>query len=126
MNSETVTTKTTSRDFTEFVWYRAKVWFNPQNPLNHRGEMSLWSVRNDGSGISAPLTEIHDCDGPTMDAIKYFQGAKRNPELTRISQALEKQIEYWQHCQNDPYNLGNAVLTALQCVQNAIDTANKF
>ena len=38
--------KTESVHFAEFCWYKGKCWFNPKNPLNNRGEISLWSVKN--------------------------------------------------------------------------------
>jgi hypothetical protein len=113
-------------DFADFVWHKGKVWFNPRNPVTERGEMSLWSVKNDGMGIVAKIPEVRDCTAQEIEAIKYFQGAKRSPELTRLSQTLEKHIDHWRPSKNDSHNIGNAVLASLRSVKDAVDQANSY
>lgn len=88
--------------------------------------MSLWSLNNDGLGTQANPDEVYDCSDAESDAIRYFLGRTKSPDLTRLSQAISKQIEYFSGPSPDPYGIHNAVATALNCVQSAIDEANKY
>lgn len=119
--------KTDSEHFAEFCWHKGKCWFNPKNPLNNRGEISLWSVKNDGSGIQAALSEVYDCTEKEIDAIKAFQGRTRSPELTKICQCLDKHITHWDNSpQGDPHGISTAVSVTLTAVKLAIEEANKY
>lgn len=118
--------KTKSSEYAEFVWFDGKVWFNPQNPSDHRGQISLWSVKNDGKGILAEPSRVRDCTVDEIEAIKYFQGRTRNHDLDRVSFCLSEQISWFQNQAEDPYGIANAVITALRCVQESINKANRF
>jgi hypothetical protein len=63
----------TAQDFTEFVWHLGKVWFNPRRPNNSRGEIILWSLKEDSAGIQAETEKVRNCTQEEMDAIKYFR-----------------------------------------------------
>jgi len=114
------------KEFSDFVWYKGKVWFNPRNPVTHRGEVSLWSVKNDGLGVLAKPHEVHDCNKDEMNAIRYFADSRRNPDLARICLALDSQEQWWRNNQEDPHNIANAIIAAIRSVRNAIEIANKY
>ena len=42
------------------------------------------------------------------------------PRRGPLAKAIQKQIDFWQSNQNDPHQIGNAVLAALYAVQGAI------
>ena len=58
-----------------YVWHLGKVWHNPGHLPDHRGFISLYSLKEDGAGINADPEKIHPCDDQTTLAIWQAQAA---------------------------------------------------
>jgi len=56
-----------------------------------------------------------ECDPPITDAL-----AVTTDTLELIERTLEERVRWWRDNRDDPYNVGNAVITALSDVQAAI------
>ena len=62
-------------DLPRYVWHAGKCWHNPRLPLDHRGHVSLYSLKEDGAGIGAPPDRVYPCDEKTIQAIWQAQAA---------------------------------------------------
>lgn len=116
----------TTKPQSEFVWYKGKCWYNPNNPVTAKGEISLWSLLSDGLGIVAPVADVRECTKEQTEAISYFLQRTRNPDFVRLQQAVIEQIEFFEKTPDDPYNIHNAVILALRSIQAALEKANRY
>jgi hypothetical protein len=57
----------------KYVWHAGRCWQVDHTILDHRGCMSLTSLRDSSMGVLAKPEDCHNCDTATMAAIEYFK-----------------------------------------------------
>lgn len=57
----------------KYVWHHGRCWQVNHTLLDHRGCLSLVSLRDSSAGVSAKPEDCHNCTSEEMEAIEYFK-----------------------------------------------------